>query len=478
GIKCILGVPLLSGDVVLGVLFVGDRYVRSYSAWEMSILSTLAAHASVAIENARLFEQTQTALKQVNDANALLKRQSENTQIAAEAHEQLTALVAKGGGLKDICETVASMLHGHVLAIDEGEQIICDSSVGSGRSKHRSPTVPDLDKFVHDDAIHVALMKSRVAGRSVHALTGGQELCRVSAVIGNRGLLGGLIIVTDKELIGLETRIFERSALVAGIVFLTQERKGEAGRREIPAIFRGLLGQPQRDLVRLTEQAGRYGLDLTQPLCIAIVEIKQMESGYLLDKIRQSSRLTNTLVDEVDDALIFISSLSTDELRKSLEQLFKRELQAQITGVISRAVTKPSALPTRHQSLMRCFGVLASIGRCGSIFLEEELALYGVLFDQSRSADVQPFLSLTLGKLNQVGKQRAAELSSTLLCYLDHAYNARAAATELGIHINTLHQRLDAIEALIGDWRERNRALEIHVALRLMQMGNSSGDTV
>src|SRR3546814_5807017 len=63
-IKSILGVPLLAGGQVIGVLFVGDRYVRSYIAWEMSILSTLAAHASVAIGNARLFEQAQLALQQ------------------------------------------------------------------------------------------------------------------------------------------------------------------------------------------------------------------------------------------------------------------------------------------------------------------------------------------------------------------------------------------------------------------------------
>jgi transcriptional regulator with GAF, ATPase, and Fis domain len=56
-IRSILGVPLLSGDAVIGVLFVGDRYVRAYNAWEMSILSSLAVHACVAIENARLFEQ-------------------------------------------------------------------------------------------------------------------------------------------------------------------------------------------------------------------------------------------------------------------------------------------------------------------------------------------------------------------------------------------------------------------------------------
>ena len=60
----ILGVPLLTTDEVSGVLFVGDRYVRAYTAWETSILSTLGAQASVAIGNARLFEQARDALAQ------------------------------------------------------------------------------------------------------------------------------------------------------------------------------------------------------------------------------------------------------------------------------------------------------------------------------------------------------------------------------------------------------------------------------
>ncbi|MDN5844060.1 MAG: GAF domain-containing protein, partial [Alcaligenaceae bacterium] len=100
-IASILGVPLLGGDEVSGVLFVGDRYVRTYTAWEISILSTLGAQASVAIGNARLFEQAQGALKQASATNDLLLRQTEDTRAAAQAHEQLTTLVASGGGRAD-----------------------------------------------------------------------------------------------------------------------------------------------------------------------------------------------------------------------------------------------------------------------------------------------------------------------------------------------------------------------------------------
>src|SRR5690606_23775555 len=87
-----LGVPLLSADEVSGVLFVGDRYVRAYTAWELSILSTRGAQASVAIGNARLFEQARDALARAEETNERLSQQTANTRAAAEAHEQLTAL--------------------------------------------------------------------------------------------------------------------------------------------------------------------------------------------------------------------------------------------------------------------------------------------------------------------------------------------------------------------------------------------------
>lgn len=473
GIKSILGVPLLSGVDVIGVLFVGDRYVRTYNAWEMSILSTLAAHASVAIENARLFEQTQVALKQVSDANALLKKQSADTQIAAEAHEQLTSLVAKGGGLKDICEMVATMLEGHVSVLDEGEQPLYQSTnaptdqstTTDGQSKEREVS------YTRQDKIHAALVESRIIGRSVTAFVTPGEVCRVSAVVGSRGLLGGLVIRTPRELNEVAVRIFERSSMVTGVVLLLQERNEYALRQEIPAIFRGLLSNSQHNIQRLSEQAARHGLNLSQPLCLAVIQVKDDKTGYVLKKLRSSTQLANTLFDEVDGVIVFISGISTqEELRKSLQLLIGKDTREPATGVISKPVQQVTALPACYQSMLRCLSTLNALGRTGSIFLERELALYAFLFEDRSTEDIEAFLSSTLGKLYQEGKQRKAELARTLLSYLDHGHNARAAASEQNIHINTFRQRLESINSLLGNWNEGTRALEIHVALRLWRL--------
>ena len=54
----ILGVPLALGGDVLGVLYAANRTARPFAREEVSLLVSLAAHAAVAIDSARLLEET------------------------------------------------------------------------------------------------------------------------------------------------------------------------------------------------------------------------------------------------------------------------------------------------------------------------------------------------------------------------------------------------------------------------------------
>ena len=68
-IRAILGVPLVVEGRVIGALLAGHRAVRPFPASEVTLLTSFAAHAAVALENARLFTATQQALAEVDDAN-------------------------------------------------------------------------------------------------------------------------------------------------------------------------------------------------------------------------------------------------------------------------------------------------------------------------------------------------------------------------------------------------------------------------
>ena len=107
GIAALVGVPLIWDGEVIGLLFVADRYHRTHTAQSISILSTLATHGAVALKNANDFRRANAALANAEQARAELERHMRSMQAAAEAHEQMTSLLARGASLATLCESVA-----------------------------------------------------------------------------------------------------------------------------------------------------------------------------------------------------------------------------------------------------------------------------------------------------------------------------------------------------------------------------------
>src|SRR3989454_12150413 len=56
-------VPILRGDSAHGVISVGKQLAHAFSDSDVSLLTTLANAMSVALENARLFDETQRLFK-------------------------------------------------------------------------------------------------------------------------------------------------------------------------------------------------------------------------------------------------------------------------------------------------------------------------------------------------------------------------------------------------------------------------------
>lgn len=80
-----LGVPILVGERVIGILTIADLEKNRYSANDVRLMETLAASLSSALENARLFEETQRLLKETMQRAAELS--AVNTISSALASE-------------------------------------------------------------------------------------------------------------------------------------------------------------------------------------------------------------------------------------------------------------------------------------------------------------------------------------------------------------------------------------------------------
>jgi len=86
-VKTLLGVPMPIKDRPMGVLEAINKQDGAFTESDVSILSVIAAHAAIAINNARLHMSTQQALARVKEVN-----QIKNRFLALASHEMRTPL--------------------------------------------------------------------------------------------------------------------------------------------------------------------------------------------------------------------------------------------------------------------------------------------------------------------------------------------------------------------------------------------------
>ncbi|WP_292936537.1 helix-turn-helix domain-containing protein [Noviherbaspirillum sp.] len=472
GIAALLGVPLLCDGNVLGLLFVADRYHRTYTALNIAILSTLATHAAVAINNAKAFEQANAALQKADIARAELERHARDVQSAAEAHEQLTSLLAKGASLGNLCHSIAQLLDGDVLILDEASQVICRATASDYAGTAADTYAPHT---AHNAAITQALRESRLRGRSVIAYEADGEICRVTAVIGGDDVLGAVLLFRHDDLSEISIRTLERSSSVIGIVLLSQERIEAIKSRDVSTLLRALIFPRQESTKLIWERAERFGLDLSQPISMMLIEMEQPKSEFVARRLRASAPFSQLVLDEVDGVLVIVcGTTKAQDVLKGLTSTVRCEFSQDYRGVLSRPIQSSAEAPALYTTLRRALSVLARIGVQGQILDQNEMALYSVLFETHDQTSLKAFLSANIGPLIAYDEKRSADLTHTLLSYFDNNQNAKSTAARLGIHVNTLRQRLANVEELLGYWGSPSRALEIHIALRLWSVSMRS----
>ena len=468
GIAALVGVPLIWEGEVTGLLFAADRYHRMHSAHSIAILSTLGTHGAVALKNARNFERVNAALEKTDQVRAELERHVRGIQAAADAHEQMTSLLARGAALATLCQSVAQLLGGSLLVLDEAAQVL-SRGTATGYAGEGAQAYEAFGP--HSAELAAALRESRQLGRSVQAYEVNGEACRVMQVIGGEDALGAIALFHHGALEEVAVRTFERSSSVIGIVLLSQERLEASKSRNVSTLVHALVSPRQEESALLANSAERHGLDLNRPLALLLVALEDLSAGYAARRLRALAALEGTLVNEVDGNVVVICGASSAaEVRQTVATCVRRELGAKCRGVLSRPLSSPAEIPASHASLKRALVVLARLGVHERIVGQNELALYSTLFESHDQASLTHFFEVTIGPLVEHDKRRGTELTPTLLSYFDSNQNARTTAQRLGIHVNTVRQRLTTVEGLIGSWGLASRALEVQMALRLWSL--------
>ncbi|MEU9074303.1 GAF domain-containing protein [Kitasatospora sp. NPDC048538] len=454
GLVAIIGVPLLLGGRVIGVLFAADRSPRAFSPDEVALLCTLAAHAAIALDTAKALADTRAALAELNSANELVRAHSAAVQRAEQAHDRLTDLVLRGAEVPDVAAAVAALLGGEIAVLDaEGESL-------AGRSAPAAELAG-------------AVAASRAEGRSVRH--GDHWVC---AVLAGHDTLGTLVLRGRPDLDDADRRLFERAGVVTALLLLLRRSVAETENRIRGELLTDLLTAPDRDPAGLTARGRRLGVDLARPHLVLVAEpagpTGPPDRGRLVGAARRHLFGTRGVSAEHGEAVVLLLPEAGDpeEAARQAAERLARLAGFPVTVGAGRPAAGPPALAAAYAEGLRCVRALRVLGRAGEGASARALGFLGVLLGGGH--DVDGFVGTTLGPLLAYDARRGTELVRTLRAYFDCGGSLTRAKDELHVHVNTVVQRLDRVEALLGrDWNQPERSLELQLALRLQLL---SGD--
>ncbi|SDX91855.1 transcriptional regulator, CdaR family [Modestobacter sp. DSM 44400] len=449
GLVAILGVPLVRGSQVIGVLYAADRSVRSFERSEVALLGSLAAHAAIALDNARLLEETRTALDELSTASRELRAHTESVERAAGAHDRFIDLVLHGGGVEDVAAAVTEALGGAVTVVDSDARGVRDRGTGAQVSPDAAGT----------------LALASTTGRTVR-----DGEWWTAAVTVDSELLGGLVLRRAAELSESDQRILERAALVTALLLLFRRSAAAAEDRVRGELLDELFTSPGRDPEGLRERARRVGADLDARCAVVVVRVEERSQARACAAATHLAATRGGLAGvHAGRVVLCLPDVPPADAAATVRRDLTGAGAGPVTVGAAGPAAGPEALAGAHADAERCATTLVALGRAGQAAAVDELGFFGLLVGEGR--DVAGFVTGELGPVLDYDARRGTELAATLRAWFDGGGSPARAAEALGVHVNTVTQRLERVGRLLGrDWSAPDRALEVQLALRLHRL--------
>ena len=454
GLVSILGVPLILGARVIGVLYAANRTVRPFGREDVALLVSLAAHAAIAIDNARLLTETQLALAELEAASELLQLHTTSVEKAADAHDRLTGLVLHGGGVADVAREVREVLGGEVVVVDP------DHAVLACTGGPPAPTDEEIEVF----------RRAASTTRSVDA----EGLC-VTPVVAGADHLGTLALRRAEPLNEADRRILERAALVTALLLLFRHSVAEAEGRVRGEFLQDLLAGVDRDPNDLRDRARLLGADLEQPHAVVVAHIDgdRARAGQAASHLASLNHGFSAI--HRGRLVLVLPNQSPSVAAQLVSDGVGGTMGQALTAGAAGPAVGPTAIVAAHDEGRRVLDTLLALERTGETAEAGDLGFVGLLLGDRQ--DVGPFVTSVLGPVIEYDAERGTNLVGTLEAYFRNGENLARTRIDLHVHVNTVTQRLERITRLLGEqWQQPERQLEVQLALRLNRLLTAADD--
>lgn len=476
GLVALLGVPMIAGGrETLGVLFAANRYEHSFRPDQVALLSAFADHAAVVLETARLLAQATASESEARHARDRLASHVEAMERASGVHERLTGIVLRGGGAEEVCDTLSAALARPVTILDRDHGVVAESHAATGEAEESARRAArDVSRL---QSVREGLATSRRTGRAVvlDKVDRTVDVDVVAAVQTADAALGALLVGPGEIGIGaVETRTIERSAQITALLTLRQDALLEGEQRVRGDLVVDLLSAHHTSNGELVARARARGIDPETLRTLVVLDVAPDQRRHGL---RVLSRDSSQLAGEHLGVLVALTpgtepEKAADHVRRQLSSL-----SGEVLAVGAPPADLLTDLASRFRSARRCAQLLPQLGVHDTAVSTIPYLPYEAVLGDADHSTVEAFIDSLIGPIARWDEQRGTELVTTLHHFLDEQSSPTRAARALRVHTNTVLQRLERIDALIGeDWKDGDKRFRVSLAVRLRRIGESVVD--
>lgn len=438
----ILGVPLIADQTILGVLFVADRRSRRYTPDEIGLARSFADHAAIVLEQSKLVTDLHAASRRADRDRKLAESSAAVMRRAAALHEDLTRLVAAGEDPDTIAAALGETLQRRIVVIDTSGDVIAGAA--------------DL---LTSEPLPKNLLSRFTEGRGVELQDG--RVAFAAPIIVQQTVEGAVLVErTEAELTSADQRSIERSGIAFALLWMQRRAHDLAEERIRGELAKDLIdanGNREHTLERVRSR----GLSPTRPWT-ALHFATGAVSG---DRVRQLLRAGEEMLVTEINGLFWVLSPDDAVTAKVRHALQSAGASAPLT-VVQRSENLASLLDALP-SVQNVRAFLSAMGERSGVVDTHAFAPYAVLFDGNGERALA-FIRESLQPVLDWDARRGTELFATLRASMDEQGSTAGIARRLGLHPNTVRQRLDRISALLpGGWSLPDARFRLEAAVRL-----------
>ena len=476
-VRSALAVPMISQDKIVGVLEVWRRKPSTFTPQHTAELATLANLASLAIENANLFEARELAALRLEEAHTKLQLRYDVIRKSADLQESLISTLLAGGTLSDIVGKAYEHLGTPVLVFDRHMDV---------QACHPDGACPEA--LLH--AIRIAISQNTGAKTRHSTLSAGPVHFAFQSITAGSEQLGWVVLL-EPHVQDESTRLAITELCVTAALHQTKERAAaRALSDKLATLTWDLLEGPDHLRKLALERAKELNAGIPAEYCVLVCHIEGLDkpnsSGVLTGgEIEGRRRSVAEAPGQLQCAhrVVKLSGLRGNELAvvvgvrsdiqvRGIAQSLISEIGRRVPGAsaragMSRTCSNPMSMPSAWKDARIALDVARQSGKTAVVGFDD-VGVAGLLMSMREGADFQAFISEKLGKLlKEKGPQRDV-LIKTLRSFFASNCSQQATAKELRAHQKTIAYRLGKVERITGlDLASHEDRVLLYLALKM-----------